>query len=186
MNNRVTIGLLLILVILGLYLYFFELNEPNQDLFDENAILIPGFGSYDEFDIVGLEIDGPQGSVQFARTSDTLSQPWEMLQPEALPSDAVDQVRVNGTAVRLGRLTANQVISSTDLVQYGLSPPELTVTLTISNGDKVVFYTGNQTPVNYSYYMQPETDSESIYVVFSVAVTELHRLLAEIPLVPTP
>jgi hypothetical protein len=72
------------------------------------------------------------------------------------------------------------------LAQYGLDPPKLTVTLTISNEQKITFYAGAKTPVTDSRYLRPETDDQAVYLVFSFALDDLERLVQEPPLKPTP
>jgi len=130
---------------------------------------------------------GPHSSARFVRATETPTQDWEMLRPDAWPPDQIDQVRVNGAAYRLGRLTASQVITGvTDLAQYGLAPPELTVTLTISNGEKITFFAGTQTPIDDNRYLQAATDNQTVYLVYGLAVDELQRLLDDPPLAPTP
>lgn len=185
MSGRITVGLVLLFIVLGSYVYFFEFsadsnlpNEGGMSLYDS---------PYNEFDIVGLEIDSPQGSAHFVRTDDTFSQDWQMIAPQSISPAELDQVRVNGAAVRLGQLTAAQVITNvTHSAQYGLTPPVLTVTLTLSDGQKITLLTGNETPVNNSRYVQRPTDRQAVYLVFNLAVNELHQLVAIPPLAPTP
>jgi hypothetical protein len=87
----------------------------------------------------------------------------------------------------MGKLTASQVITGvTDLAQYGLDPPELTVTLTISDGQKIILYTGAETPVDNNRYLRPAVADHSVYVVFGFAIDDLRRLLDDPPLTPVP
>jgi hypothetical protein len=182
MNSRVTLTLLIVLAALGGYVYFSELGGEDPTAGESLQI----FGTnYNEFDIVELEIAGPQGTAHFARTHNSPTQDWEMLQPIPLAADRLDQARVNGAATRLGALTASQIITGvTNLAQYGLEPPELTVTLTISNGQKAIVYTGAATPVNENRYLTVDSKKQSVYLVFGFAIDDLRRLLAEPPLKP--
>jgi hypothetical protein len=184
-NGRVTFALLALLIVLGSYVYFFEIpTEPQPTETEE----IPLFEkTYNEYDIVGFEIDSADGQAYFARTNETLTQDWQMLSPTKRPPAELDQARVNGAAVRLGWLTAGQVITnSRNLAQYGLAPPALTATLTISNGEKITLITGEQAPVNDQRYIQLGSEPGLVYLVPSLAVDALHDLLAVPPLVPTP
>ncbi|HXV98760.1 MAG TPA: DUF4340 domain-containing protein, partial [Anaerolineae bacterium] len=121
------------------------------------------------------------------RTHETPTQDWQMTRPITLAPPELDQVRVNGAATRLGGLTASQVITNaTDLTQYGLAPsPELTVTLIISNGQKVTLYAGSQTPVAGSRYLRT-AEHEPVYLVSAFAIDDLLQLITEPPLAPTP
>ena len=110
-----------------------------------------------------------------------------MLLPTPAPPDRVDQVRVNGAATRLGSLTASQVITGVgDLDQYGLNPPVLTATLTISNGQQLVLYAGQAAPVGDQRYIRRAGDEHTVYLVYDFAVNELHRFVAMPPFAPTP
>ena len=190
MKPKVTLVLVIVLAALGGYVYFFEIRPNSNDETDNDLIQIYG-AEYGEYDIVELEIEGPQDTAHFARTNETsaqdwAAQEWAMLLPTPLPPDKVDQVRVNGAATRMGYLTASRVITNvTDLAQYGLEPPELTVTLTISNGQKIMLYTGNETPVKNNRYIRLAGDDKTVYLVFSFAVDDLRRLIDEPPFAPT-
>lgn len=185
MNPKVTLGLVILMATLAGYVYFFEIRGNKNSEADKNPTI---YGpQYNEYDIVELKIEGPQGTAHFARTDETLTQDWEMLLPVPLPPDEVDQVRVNGAATRMGRLTASRTITNvTNLTQYGLAPPGLTVTLTISNGQKIILYTGNETPVENNRYIRAAEDDKTVYLVFSFAVDDLRGLIDAPPLAPTP
>jgi hypothetical protein len=183
-NSRITLILVILLAALGGYIYLFEMQSDEDESSRPDELLYDR--AYGEYDIVELEILGPQGKAHFARTDQTLTQDWEMLQPNSLPPDRVDQVRVNGAATSLGHLTSSQVITGVaDLAQYGLDPPDLTVTLTISDGQKITLLTGAETPVNDSRYLRIVDGDQSVYLVLGFAVDNVHRLLDEPPLKPT-
>lgn len=190
MKPKVTLALVIVLVALGGYVYFFEIRPNHNDETDSDLIQIYG-REYSEYDIVELEIERPQDAAHFTRTNETpaqawAAQEWAMLLPTPLPPDKIDQVRVNGAATRMGHLTASRVITNvTDLAQYGLDPPELTVTLTISDGQKIMLYTGAATPVNNNRYVRLVGDDKTVYLVFSFAVDDLRRLIDEPPFAPT-
>lgn len=187
MNPKVTLVLVLVLAALAGYVY-----TSNRE---DNAATEPAEGNplqihptpYGEYDIVELEIAAPQGLAHFARTHETPTQDWQMTRPIALAPPELDQVRVNGAATRLGNLTASQVITAaTGLTQYGLAPsPQLTVTLTISNGQKVTLYAGSQTPVAGSRYLRT-AEGEPVYLVSAFAIDDLLQLITVPPLAPTP
>ncbi|MCB0156419.1 MAG: DUF4340 domain-containing protein [Anaerolineae bacterium] len=186
MSGRLSLGLVAVLIILGGYVYFFELSEAGSPPEVQSPLLLYPT-TYNEYDIVEFEIVTAAQRAHFVRTDTTLTQDWQMISPELLRPPELDQVRVNGAAVRLGRLTAGQVITTvTNLAQYDLAPPALTVTLTISNGQTVTLLTGGQTPVNNQRYIQTQADPQSVYLVPSLAVDALHDLLTFPPLTLTP
>ncbi len=187
MNFRVTLALVVLVVALAGYVYFLPEEEPSKLEQAGNSGFEIYNRTYGEYDVVELEIDGAQGIAHFARTDQALTQDWKMVRPTPLAPERVDQVRVNGAATRLARLTASQVITGvTNLALYGLESPELTATLTISNGREIVLYTGAETPVNDNRYIRTAADEQTIYLVFAFAVEDLHRLLDEPPLWPAP
>lgn len=184
MNHRLTWGLVIALIGLTTYVYLFE-RRGNSTPASEQIKFYDA--TYGEFDLVELKINSSCCTAHFVRTDDTPVQPWAMIQPAALSSEAIDQVLVNGAAVRLAQLTADQVITGVvDLAQYGLDPPELTVTLTISSGQILTLYTGQETPVANKRYVRPAGSDRSVYLVFDLAVEALLGLLASPPLAPTP
>ncbi len=183
-NPRITLILVILLAALGGYIYLFEM-QGDEDVSSRPDVLLYD-RAYGEYDIVELEIVGPQSKAHFARTDEAPTQDWEMLQPDSLSPDQVDQVRVNGAANRLGHLTASQVITGVaNLAQYGLDPPVLIVTLTISDGQKITLHSGAETPVNDNRYLRIANGDQSIYLVFGFAADDLHRLLDEPPLKQT-
>jgi hypothetical protein len=185
MSGRTTLGFVLLFLILGGYVYFFEFSSDDDHPPVKDISLYAS--SYGEFDIIALQIEAAPGATHFVRTDNTLSQAWQMLTPQPLPPDELDQVRVNGAAVRLGQLRASQVITNvTNLAQYGLASPALTVTLTISDGEKITLLTGSETPVNNSRYVQQPVARQTVYLVSDLAINELHHLLTLPPLAPTP
>jgi hypothetical protein len=184
-NPRLTLIVIVVLAALAGYVYLFELSdEVDNDATTDIQI----YGTtYGEYDVVELEIAGPQGTARFARTNETFTRDWQMFQPTSLTPEQLDQVWVNGAASRLARLTAGQVITNvTDLTSYGLDPAVLTVTLTISDGQKIALMMGDETPVDNNRYLLTGTDNQSVYVVFGLAVDDLYRLLVAPPLAPTP
>ena len=186
MSGRLTLGLVGVLIVLGGYVYFFELSGADRQPASQTALMLYPT-TYGEYDIVELKIATKEQRVHFVRTDTTFTQDWQMVAPHPLAPAELDQVRVNGAAVRLGHLTAGQVITdTTNLAQYGLAPPALTVTLTISNGQTITLLTGAQTPVNNQRYVQTEAGPRSVYLVPSLAVDALHDLLAVPPLTLTP
>ena len=187
MSSKATLGLVACFLILGSYIYFFELSEDTADEKIASNIIPLYEQSYGEYDIVTMEIVTAQGTSRFVRTDKTHTQEWQLASPQTLPPENLDQVRINGAATRLGRLTASQMISQvTNLSAYGLDPPTLTVTLTISNGQTITLWAGNPTPVNDQHYLQWPTSPQLVYLVPDLAISELHNLIVSPPLAPTP
>jgi hypothetical protein len=185
MNPKITIGLVLVMMALAGVIYMGEAGDQGRNDTTEADSLPVLPAAYGEFDIVALDITTPEKIAHFARTGDAPNQAWQMTQPELLAPAELDQVRVNGAAVRLARLTASQVITGvTNLAQYGLDPAGLTVTLTISNGQKIVLDAGNEAPIGGNRYLRRSAAGDTVYLVSALAIDELHRLLIEPPRAP--
>ena len=189
MNWKATLSLVLILTVLSGYVYFFERSPDNDnEAANSSSKISPIYNqTYGEYDVIELQIIRSQQSAHFVRTDEAFTRDWRMVQPASLPPAALDQVRVNGAVTRLARLTPSQVITNAiNLADYGLASPQLTVTLTISDGQKITLYAGDKTPIDDNRYMRLATDDQTVFLVFSFAVDDLVALLDELPLVPTP
>jgi hypothetical protein len=181
-NSRVTVGLVIVALVLGGYVYFFEFQGNGQngpELREHTGVRVHNT-VYGEYDVIGLEVTGTQSTARFVRTDDSFTRDWVMVAPTARSPEEIDQVLVNGSATRLAGLTASQVITgATGMAQYGLASPELTVTLTISNGQKINLYTGAATPVNDNRYLKTGTDEQTVYLVPGFAIEALYDLLEQ-------
>jgi len=73
---------------------------------------------------------------------------------------------IEGVASTIADLTAQQVIEEnpTDLAQFGLKPPRVTVTASQSDGVTKTLYLGDKTPSGDSYYLQAQGDPK-VYTV---------------------
>jgi hypothetical protein len=187
MNARHTLILIALLIVLGGYIYFFKLGHQEEARDESEAIKIYGT-TYGEYDLVELEFTDSAGqTAAFVRTDETPTLDWAMLRPMTLSPVALDQAHVNGAATRLARLTASQLITDVArLSEYGLDAPVLTVTLTISNGQKITLQAGKPTPVGGNRYVRPIDEIQSVYVIPSFAIDDLLSILETPPLVPTP
>lgn len=184
MNLKATRLLIIMLVAIGGYVYFFELDANEQP--PANSAMPLHQRAYGEYDLVGLRVErAGSPPFHFVRSAAMAEREWAMLAPNQLAPDHLDQARVNGAAVRLGQLSASQLITGvTDLAQYGLDPAELTVTLTISDGAHITLYTGAETPVNDQRYLRTAANDHTVYLVFGFAVDDLLRLWESPPLNP--
>jgi hypothetical protein len=182
MKPRNTLILLAILVVLGAYVYFFEMRTPE-------AGTSVGGGEADnlavfdlvENDIVGLSVADAHGAI--TSLSREPNQPWQLTAPTQEPAD---DFRVTTMVSRLARLRASRVLTDvTDLANYGLTTPVLTATLAISGGAKVSLVAGDQTPDKSGYYAL-HVGTPNVYILFSNVVDDLKGFVSEPPVQPTP
>ncbi|WAM31343.1 DUF4340 domain-containing protein [Caldicellulosiruptor naganoensis] len=78
-----------------------------------------------------------------------------------------DQDKIDDIAFSCAQMTAEKIADSNpkDLKKYGLDNPKSIVEATLSNGKKVTFYLGSETPITSTYYLMKKGDPK-IYVVW--------------------
>lgn len=84
------------------------------------------------------------------------------------------------------RLQARRIVAeeATDLAQYGLDAPAMTVTIEITGGASEQLLVGRETPDGTAYYLQRAGDPR-LYIVDHYKVQTLYDWLAEPPYAPT-
>lgn len=97
-----------------------------------------------------------------------------------------DNTRANGIVIRLGNLKARGKIANTvqSPTEYGLAPPESELTVA-RDADSVTLLIGAQNPQRTGYYAQL-SGAPALYLVESLLVDDLKRLVAQPPDPPTP
>lgn len=170
--------LLGVLVILGGVVYALS-NQPTPNEASAKA-KTPQILSFATNDATRLVIRGGEKTTEIDRAGST----WNLVQPVQTPADAA---RVEGWLDQLGSLTADRVIdSATDLGQYGLTQPKLTVEVTLPAGKSATLRLGDKTPDGSEYYAQVPNDSR-VYLVNAPLGDDLQNALTTPPkALPTP
>jgi hypothetical protein len=177
---RHTLILLAVLAALGAYVYFFEVKKPEED---STTAETPKVFAYTAQDVTRLAVADAQGGTAAVQRGE--EEGWEVVAPV---QDVADSTRVESLVSRLASLTASRVLTGVaeiELADYGLVAPELTATLTISDGSKVSLFTGYQTFNKAGYYALRD-DGPDVYIIFANVVEDLKRLVSEPPVQPTP
>jgi hypothetical protein len=177
---RHTLILLAVLAALGAYVYFFEVKKPEED---STTAETPKVFAYTAQDVTRLAVADAQGGTAAVQRGE--GEEWEVVAPV---QDVADSTRVESLVSRLASLTASRVLTGVaeiELADYGLVAPELTATLTISDGSKVSLFTGYQTFNKAGYYALRD-DGPDVYIIFANVVEDLKRLVSEPPVQPTP
>lgn len=79
-----------------------------------------------------------------------------------------DQDKIDDIAFSCAQMTAEKVADTNpkDLKKYGLDNPKSIVEATFSDGKKVTFYLGSETPITSTYYLMKKGDPK-VYVVWT-------------------
>lgn len=178
MKGRHTLILLAVFVVLAGYVYFFEMNRPEDEGSDTET---PKVFTYKAEDVVGLEVSNAQGETASVQKGE--GEVWKVTAPV---QDVADSTRVSSLVGQMAALSASRVLTgTTSLADYGLASPALTTTLVISDGSRVSLLTGSLTPNQAGYYAL-RSGSPDVYIIFSYAVQDLERMISEPPVQPTP
>lgn len=146
MKTKTTIILLVIAVIFGAYLYFFEQHQPGTD---DLAQLQKRIITLDPKEITKVEIR--QENQPYPITVEkTEPDYWKMSSPV---STRAEQALIDDICREVSTLEKKEVITSTNLTVYGLDKPRATALL--STKDKTVLVkVGKDAPMDLGTYIQ--------------------------------
>ncbi|MBI2847251.1 MAG: DUF4340 domain-containing protein [Chloroflexi bacterium] len=177
MNVRLTVGIVIVFLLLGVYVYFGVLRKP------ANKVEIPPLLYHVEVEkINGVDIRSGDGALYFRKDKDGQ---WHFDTPEGTP---VDSNRWSGIPYLLGGPAISRVITENpdNLGQYGLDPPQSQVIVWTEDGQFVDIVIGSMSPNFRNFYVQ-KGDLPTVYLIDYTWVDSLTRLLREPPYVtPSP
>ncbi len=155
MRFRTTILLLLLLAGLGAYVYFVEYPQAEKEakkktLFEFKA---------DDATEITLAYEDRMIAVKKSGTE------WRLTQPIDVPADETT-VKNLVNAVAECEVKRELTDASSDLAQYGLDKPLVTVTVKLADKELPAFVVGKNTPVGFSTYVQ-RTDDKKIVLTSS-------------------
>jgi Domain of unknown function (DUF4340) len=149
--------LLLVLIGLGAYIYFVTWRQPDPAQSTENRVYTPLIAD----EIVEFTLKAESGSVTTARkTGDA----WEIVAPRTLPASIP---QINGMTSMLAYLDVVRVIEEepTDLVQYGLDNPRITVDFKVIDGRPFgALHVGKATPTGANMYAR-RADEKRVFLI---------------------
>ncbi|TAK34757.1 MAG: DUF4340 domain-containing protein [Chloroflexota bacterium] len=183
MSFRTTGILLAALIVLGLFVYFYEMRTPKttETAAKDKALELYNFQNQAaSFALIEIK----QGDKTTRLTStDGLS--WNLESPEKAPADTS---RVSQIISEITVLKAISVVSDNpdDLPKYGLDNPTITVSVGIKDKDFQKILVGTQAPTKSGYYVK-KSDGKTTYLLDSYIVNDLKSLITEPPkALPTP
>lgn len=167
----------MLIVLAGVVYYVSQQPTPQEAQANANNPTILSFATTDATKLV---ITGGGKTTEIDRTGNG----WQIVKPIQTPADPS---RVNDWLSQLGNLTADQKVkSSSDLAQYGLTRPELNVTVSLQAGKSARLTLGDKTPDGNDYYAQVPND-QAVYLVSATLGDDLKSALTNPPKArPTP
>ncbi len=152
-------------------LLYWSNHRKAPDESKSSADTAPKILSLNESDITKIDLKKKDGrEVVLARNS---SGKWDMTQPKPLP---VDQDAVSSMLSTLASLNSDRLVEdkASNLNQYGLTQPALTVTLTQKNGKTRELLIGDDTPTGSAAYAKLENDPR-IFTLASYSKTSIDK-----------
>ena len=154
MRPRNTFLLLLVLVALGGYVYWVELPDQKREAEAKK------FVSLTKDAVTAIALDYPDHAIALAKNDQG---DWRIAKP--VDADADDPV-VNNMLTAIAEADTSRTLENVGdkLAQYGLAPPEATVTLTLKDGKPFpAIKVGKTTQVGSSAYFQ-KGDDPKVYI----------------------
>lgn len=180
MKIRTTIILLVVLALLGGYLYWSgeAEEEPATDT-AETTSSIPVV-EVDASAVTAIEVRGAAGEPMRIEQE---GGDWNITAPASSPADVLEVTRV---ITDLAGLTATRIITPTDsdLAPYGLNNPAHEIVLEGEAGTLATLHIGTTNPIGSATYLQ-RGDSPTIYLVSTFQVSAAQSWLTTPP-VPQP
>lgn len=190
MNPRLTIALAVVLAILA-GVYFFgglpEPGPPGPGVTGTPTPLPPEIINYSTSEITRVRVTAAADTINLDKhTSGDWSYSRMTVGGPVLANAPADSTRINGLVMRLGNLKARGKIADTVQApaEFGLTQPEAEVTV-VGASDSITLVIGAQNPQRNGYYAQI-SGAPSLYLVESLLVDDLKRLVSQPPDPPTP
>lgn len=150
MRYKGTLILLVLMVVLGLYLYLIEL--PGQKSKQQEEEKAQKVASFEPSEAVGLYLSYPKRvtdpEILLEKDSE---EKWKIVKPIAAPAD---ESEVQGLLSSIGSMRVERVVEekASDLKVYGLDQPEVTVLLKLKDHEEHLLF-GDSAPVGSTLYV---------------------------------
>lgn len=166
--SGLTIAAAVLLVLVG-GLYWSNNRKPAED--KTKADTPPKILTLSEADITKIDLKKKSGDeVVLAKNA---AGKWEMTAPKPLP---VDQDAMTSMISTVSSLNSDRLVEdkASDLKQYGLTDPALTVTITKKDGKSQQLLIGDDTPTGGGAYAKLENDPR-VFTVASYSKTSIDK-----------
>lgn len=165
------IGIVVLILLLAVYIVIKNLNLDEEEQEEETTETV---FEIDGADISKLQIVSGENTFQFSHQDDT----WTYSQDSSFPlSESVILDKVSYvTSVSSSRTIENPE----NLEDYGLETPEVTVTITDTDGEETTLALGTTNEVVSGCYMSLNEDTSKIYLVDTSMKTNLEFELSDL------
>lgn len=180
MRFRSILILLIILLALGGYFYFF--NEPEPPPEEKEPRVFVWLVGMEEIEHIEIRLPREDKSEAFIKIPAGSEFPWHFDDTE---KTKVDIARWGGgIPLLLSGPGAERIIvkdaTEEKLAEFGLTQPQMEITLTLEDGDILNIRIGDRTPDGNTYYVQ-NLDFDDIALVDYTWYEVLERLVKEPP-----
>lgn len=161
MRFKTTILLSVILILLGSYLYFFEL--PAQKVQEEAKRTEGKLFSFATHEITRVVIRGPKGEIDLEYFPGHPDSPWRIFNPVETEAN---QYAGTDLGTLLEGIRASRLVEEnpTDLANFGLDPPVFSVIITLQKNDTEIIEIGNENLTRTDVYVRKGLGT-SLYLV---------------------
>ncbi|MDD4875595.1 MAG: DUF4340 domain-containing protein [Dehalococcoidales bacterium] len=179
MRIRNIVILLVILLALGGYFIFFNNTDPPPE--EESKTFVWSI-DIDEIQHVIIELPQENQSEAFVKIVEGDQFPWYFDNPE---KSKVDSDRWGGgiplllSGPGVEKIVA-QDATAEQLTEFGLTQPQMRITLTLTNENIMNITVGNKTPTENTYYIQVPNTNDVVLVDYTW-YDVLERLVTEPP-----
>jgi hypothetical protein len=179
-NVRLTLVVVALCLLLGGFIYFYELTGPGAATPTPRPagqrILTVEAATINRFEVT---LDGKTTVV--TKGADGR---WRLEQPTSGPAN---QERMEDLAQRVANMRAERVIGErvADLKPYGLDPPGTVARISTSAGQRIEIRIGNETLTGGAYFVSL-ADDRTVYTVSAFTAGRLRGLVLEPPRAETP
>lgn len=163
------IALAVVVLGLGAYIYFVERHKPTTEEKKERQDKV--FPDLKQDQITAMTVEGPAGRYVFTKQNGE----WQLEEPLA---DAADEGAVSSVLSSLVNLRAERTLPAAEvnLVDYGLAPPPLSVTLVDNKGGTFTLKLGAELPLGTT--RAALTQGDRVLLVSKWIGSDLERDLA--------
>lgn len=183
MDRRLSIALVVILVLLGGYIWYTFLRQgatpPSASSITPEPTPIL-FLSLKGDEVQALEVRDVSGqTIRVVRTGET----WNMEQPAQGPADGR---RIQDLVFTLSQVNADRRLEPpADLAPFGLKPPQTQIKFIMQDGTSTALNVGSENPDNNYVYVMKDQDPAVYLIDFSNGET-IHEFVSLPPYTPTP
>jgi len=177
MSRRTTLVLVAIFLLLGGYVYVFEVRGGEKESEASSGEPLVGVAAEE---ITGLEVDDGQSPVRLERDEEGT---WRLTAPE---EKEADQPRVKRIVGSLASSRATRTLGPVDDWEtFGLARPALTVTLTLQDGTTKQLFVGDRSPNKAAFYVR-RPGEDKVHLMPASVGDDLKDLVKKPPYPPTP